>query len=165
MKSVIENLEAVLKHMSGLYSELLTQGEIKRDAIISGDIDILEEVLTKEYELLDKVKKAEEIRVALSSQAEDELGIAQDKKPVKLRTLINLWGKKAEGLLHAQNEIKEVVEKFRFRNRQNEELLKASITHVNDFMNLIKDRAGKNKTYNKSGHDRSGGLNILDRRA
>ncbi len=165
MKSVIENLGAVLRHMSALYSELLKQGEIKRDAIIGGKIDVLEEVLDKEYELLDKVKKAEQIRAALSNQAEDELGIAQDKRPVKLKFLIELWGEKAQGLQKAQDEIKDIINKFRYRNRQNEELLKASISHVNDFMNMIKDRAGKNKTYNKTGHDHSGGLNILDRRA
>lgn len=165
MKSVIENLEAVLTHMTALYGKLLEEGEAKREAIISGDINALEAVLDREHALLEKVSKAESIRVSLSAQAEDEYNIPEEDRPVKLSALIRVLGEKAAGLDAAQAQIKGVLEKFRFRNRQNEELLKASISHVNDFMTLIKDRAGRNKTYNKSGRDYGGGLNLLDRRA
>ncbi len=165
MKGVIENLEAVLRHIAGVYSKLLEEGEAKREAIIKGDIQALEEILDREYELLDIVKKAEGMRVVLAGQAEDEFGIDQDKRPLKLSELVAIVGESGNGLADAQSILKDVLTKFRYRNRQNEELLKSSIAHVNDFMTLIKDRAGKNKTYNKSGRDYGGGLSLFDKRA
>ncbi len=165
MKSTVENLKAILEHMTALYAKLLKQAEAKREAIIAGDITALEKILEEEYRLLEKVNKAEEMRSMLSEKLEDECGVARSKRPVKLKSLIALLGAKGKELYDVQNKIKHVLEKFRFRNRQNEELLKASIAHVDEFMNMIKGRAGRNNTYDKSGHNSGGGLSILDRRA
>ncbi len=165
MKSTVDNLMAILEHMTALYAKLLKQAEAKRDAIIAGDITALEKILEQEYRLLEKVNKAEGMRSLLSDKLEDECGVARSKRPLKLKSLIALLGAKGKGLAEVQSKIKQVLERFRYRNRQNEELLKASIAHVDDFMNMIKGRAGKNTTYDKSGHNSGGGLSILDRRA
>ena len=164
MKKAIENLEAVLLHMAALYMKLLEHAEVKREAIIAGDIVALEEIVESEYKLLEKVSKAEEMRVTLALQVEDECGIEPNERPAKLSRIISCLGDDGKKLGVAQARIKEVIEKFRYRNRQNEELLKASLAHVNEFMAMIKERAGKNRTYNKTGYDYGGGLSILDRR-
>lgn len=165
MKSVFENLEAVLLHIAGLYTRLVEEGERKRTAIIEGDVQLLEEVVAVEYEVLEAIEKAEKVRKALTEQAARSCGIPEENKPVKISCFIALLGDKAAGLKKAQNTLKEVLTKFRFRNRQNEELLKASIEHVNSFLSMIKNRAGVNKTYNRKGYGNGGGLSILDRRA
>ena len=164
MKKAIENLEAVLLHMAALYMKLLEYAEVKREAIIAGDIVALEEIVKNEYALLEKVRKAEKMRVTLSAQVEEECAIAEAERPAKLTQIIICLGAEGKGLELAQARIKEAVEEFRYRNRQNEELLKASLAHVNEFMAMIKERAGKNRTYNKTGYDYGGGLSILDRR-
>ena len=165
MKSVLENLEAVLLHIAGIYAKLLEEGEQKRIAIIEGNVQMLEEVVAREYELLEAVNKAEKVRKALFEQAEVDFNIPEDKKPVKISYLLMLFGKRAAGLKVAQAKLKELLTQFRYRNRQNEELLKASIEHVNSFLSMIKNRAGVNKTYNRKGYGSGGGLSILDRRA
>ncbi len=166
MKSVIENLQAVLRHMSGIYVKLLAVAEEKREAIIKGDIAALEEVVATEYKLLEMIQQADKVRVGLSTQAEEEYRIPKGERPVKLKRLIAALGaEEGKTLTQVQSEIRDILDKFRYRNRQNQELLKSSLIHVNDFMNMIKECSGRNKTYNKLGRECRSGLNLLDRRA
>lgn len=165
MNPVLVNLEKILLHMAALYTKLVSEGELKRQAIIDGEVGSLEEVLEREYMLLEQIEKAEGMRITLSQQAEVELCIPKEDRPVKISRIIESAGANAESLKKAREILRKKLHKFRYRNRQNEELLKASIAHVNDFMSMVKNASGK-KTYNRNGGAMgANGLRFIDRTA
>lgn len=160
MNAIISELNAVLQAEAVLHQRLLEEAELKRSAIIYGRLPEMEQILARERELLAQVEQLEAQRMPLVEQARAMFDLAEE--PFKLQQLVDKLGDEGKELAATRNTLKEVLDKLRYRNRQNDELLKASIEHVNSFLRLL-SKSG-NPTY-----DRKGGKNnnrsLFDRTA
>ena len=123
----------------------------------------MEKVLTTEYELVEQVEAQEKTRMQLVEKMAQFLQIAD--RPVKMDMLLAKLPEEMTGDLRARRaELRDVLGKLRIRARQNAELLKASMEHVNAFMDLIA-HAGEVKTYNRRGGLERQQVRLLDRSA
>lgn len=165
MNDQLLNLGKILKLLVQLHSRLLEEAELKRKAIIDGDIKAMEEILEREQKLIGDVEKADACRDKLMLGLKSALGVTTE--PLTIRSLLEKLGESnmAKALDGVRTELKEVLDKLRYRSRQNEELLKASLEHVNGFLKMINESTVTNKTYDTKGRSGGGNLRLLDRTA
>lgn len=164
MSTSLQALEAVLRNETELHASLLEAAEAKRNAIIDGDIDAMETVLKAEEQLIGLVEEAEVIRQDLVRSLQEELQIEQE--PVKMSMILACIGEAGATLAKVHEELRAVLDKLRYRSRQNAELLKASMEHVNAFLHLVAQASANNASlYNKKGQRGAGNLGLLDHRA
>lgn len=166
MKAIIDNLEEVLRQEIVLHASLLEEAEQKRSAVIKGDLPELEAILQREQALIAHVAEAEARRQELVEQARAALHITEE--PLKMSVLTTYLAKALgdtaiKPLRQAGDGLKKILEQLRYRNRQNEELLKASIEHVNSFLKMVSQTSGT-QTYDRKGQN-SGTLRLFDRTA
>ena len=163
MKELLTRLEKILILQAQIHQKLLDEAELKRLAIIGGSIEDMESILAREKELLSNSEKAEAARQTVAGELKALLNI--DEEPLRVQSIIDRVGREAPGLDKARQALKQIIEKLRYRTRQNEELLKASIEHVNGFLKAVNDATASNQTYGRQGQNGKGSLRILDRTA
>lgn len=150
--------------LTDLHEELLAEADAKRQSIIDGDIDAMEIVLAKEIALVQAVEAAETARQAVVETLRAELAI--NEEPVKLAMLIERApedvGKKLAAV-HAR--LQEILKKLRYRNRQNQELLRVSMAHVDQFMRAVTRACTLSPGYGRDGRIQGTSINLLDRSA
>lgn len=164
MNDTLTRLEDLLARMTELHAQLLRLSEDKRQAIVEGNIDQMEGALVREQELILEVEAAEAERqeVVESLRGPMELGDG----PLKLQTIIDkAEAPQAERLATVHRLLREVVDKLRYRSRQNAELMKASMEHVEAFLRAIAEACAPRQGYGRDGLNRKGALSLLDRSA
>lgn len=163
MNRFVQALAQIIQNETELHRQLLQAAEDKRVAIISGDIAAMENSLNREYDLVEKVEAQEQTRIALVEKMAEMLQIAD--RPVTMALLLEkLPANLAATLTPVRAELRALLDKLRFRTRQNAELLKASMEHVNAFMEMIA-RAGEVKTYSRKGLVERQQVRLFDRSA
>lgn len=164
MQRSIDALEQIIRNESALHAKLLAAAEAKRQAIIAGDVAVMESTLNDEYDLVEQVEAQEKTRLQLVEKMAGFLEIAA--RPVTMDMLLaKLPEANTETLRAARAELRDLLNKLRIRTRQNAELLKASMEHVNSFMELIA-HAGEVRTYSRKGAlQRQPGVSFIDRSA
>lgn len=163
-KQLFANLEKILEQLAELHSCLLEAAERKRVVIIEGDIRMMEELLQLELGLVAEVEKAEVDREKIVADAVELLGL--DSEKTKLVDIIDkLEPETATGLRNVQERLRVIIDELRYRSRQNAELLKASMEHVEEFLRTVSEAASPEKGYGRDGKRLSGGLSLLDRSA
>lgn len=164
MAGLLEELETQLATLASAHEEMLVYMAEKRNAIVDGNIAAMEETLQNEQRVLETIEKAEETRKRLVEQARIDLGIKG--RPVKLAQIVAAAGEPAASRLKAVHErLKGAMDTLRYRSRQNAELLKASMEHVEQFLQLVREAAGgkQSVTYGPDGRKNKGSLKMLDR--
>lgn len=162
MDPLIARLNAVLQQETVLHQTLLDEAEGKRGAIIAGRLPEMEEILVREKEVLKKVEELEQERLALVAETCQRYDLPGE--PFKIQSLLDRLGAEGEELAATRAALKDVLNRLRLCNRQNDELLKASIEHVNSFLKLLSRSANPNCTYNRKGNN-TGNRSIFDRTA
>ena len=164
MQRYIDALEQIIRSESGLHAKLLEAAEAKRQAVINGDVAVMESTLETEYDLVEQVEAQEKTRIQLVEKMAGFLEIAD--RPVTMDMLLGkLPEKNTESLREARQELRSLLGRLRIRTRQNAELLKASMEHVNAFMELIA-HAGEVRTYSRKGMlQRQASVSFIDRSA
>ncbi len=160
MNPLIAKLNAVLLQEAALHQKLLEEAEAKRAAIIAGRLPEMEQILERERAIIAEVNRFEERRQELVLQTREKYQITQE--PFKLQQLADLLGEEGKELAQTRQLLKEVLDKLRYSNRRNDELLKASIEHVNSFLRLLSQNG--NKTYDRKGNS-GGNRPLFDRTA
>ncbi len=164
MSVILTQLETILTCEVELHLQLLDAAEAKREAIIKGDLTSLENLLQHEQHLIGRVENEEARRLALVKEARRELELGTG--PVKMKDIIakapSPWNR---NLSHVRERLREVLDKLRFRTRQNAELLHASIEHANAFMRMVQEAAGGDSTYGRDGKRRLGTFRLLNKSA
>lgn len=164
MKTTLNDLEAVLRREADLHARLLVAAEGKREAIIKGDLPGMEALLATEQDMLRQVEDAEVERQRLTQAARHALGLAGDDP--KLAAIIQAAPEPHSArLAQVRTQLRDVLDEFRFRTRQNGELLKASIEHVEAFLRLVAEAARPGAGYGQKGKKVAGSLRLLDRSA
>lgn len=162
MSPLIDKLNEVLQKEANLYQQLLKEAEDKRECIIHGKLPQMEQILEREKQLLAVVEGLEQERLPLVEQIRKEHGVTEE--PFKLQNLVDRLGEMAAPLAATRKFLKEVLDKLRYRNRLNDELLRASIEHVNSFLRLLHQGINNHATYDRKGRN-SGNRSLFDRTA
>ncbi len=135
MEELIQTLEAEEAH----YRELIPIEEDKKRAIISNDLEVLQEITVREHELVDQTSALESKREQVAEEMAAVLG--KDPKTITLEQI--------EGALknqpQDQKKLQEVHDRLRTTVRQlqqvtgqNRDLLKESMEMVEFNMNVIR---------------------------
>jgi len=156
-------LEQVLDREAGLHERLLVAAEAKRQAILKGDLPAMEQLLREEQTLLGEVEREEKSREALAGRARASLGLPAD---ARLAALIEKAGDPLGARLAAVRErLRAALDKLRYRTRQNAELLRASLQHVEAFLRTVLEAGDPDPQYGRDGRRAGAGLHLLDRSA
>lgn len=163
MNEALTTLESVLIRETELHAALLRESEAKRDAIIQGDLDAMEATLDRERELVVLVEAAEVDRVQAVEAVREWMGLAE---PVKLSDIIAAApATQAGSLRRVHAALKDVIEKLRYRSRQNAELMKASMEHVEGFLRAIAEACAPRGGYGRDGRVHGKSASLINRSA
>ncbi len=164
MNAALEGVEASLACLKDLHAQLLSAAEAKREAMIRNNLEAMEEILQAEQELIARVEEEEAKRQQYAETLRRELGI--EANPVKLVMIVEkLPAAEGERLSRLREGLKEVIEKLRYRSRQNAELIRVGIDHANDFLALVAEAVQGGSRYGRKGKIGGSSLRLLDKRA
>lgn len=165
VSQVLNQLGELLNRHAELHGQLLVAAEHKREAIVNGDLEKMEQLLQMEKMLVQEVEVKERERAELIKQACSGLGLDYGK--VKLADILAKMEDRAQAdrISQIRENLRGILDKLRYRNRQNCELLKASIQHANDFLHLVQCAVNGGELYGRNGKKTGGSLGLLNRQA
>lgn len=136
MASIIENVRDVIKKQIPIYEELLEIATKKKLALIESNTDKLKECTNAESNLVGSLQKLERQRVELYGDISSITG----KKNLTLTDIIStLDGQPIQQeVIDVREELKNAMEKLKFLNDRNQELIKTSIDYVDFSVNLLR---------------------------
>lgn len=153
MASLIENLINVLEEENSEYETLLALSMEKTNAIVSGDVDALNELVANEQSIVERINKLEKKR----TEATKDIAIVLSKKPEELtlgRLAELLSARKAESdaIKDVHDRLKGTLERMVRVNESNKVLLQESIDMVDFELNLAQSLKQAPATANYSGN-------------
>jgi len=158
----LDTLEAVLRRLDAAHRKLLGEADLKRKAIVEGDLAGLEAIVGRERALVDTVRREEGRRLAAARVARQALGLpeAQGKLSDLTRAAGEPWAGRLETL---RARLREALTALRAKVRLNQELLKASLDHVAGFLGSLREANGARPTYTaRAQKAQSGGRPLMD---
>lgn len=164
LKRAIGMLDGILVRQTAVHQDMLTVAEAKQQAIIKGDLELLEKAVVEERQLVTKIEDEEKKRLAVMPLVRSGLGIGEEME--KLADVIALMPEPEKTrMTRVRDELKEVLEACQIKTRHNAELLKASLEHVESFLKTLAEESAKDTTYRKDGKKAGGGPGLIDRSA
>lgn len=139
MASLMEELIGTLDAENKLYLDLIPVEEDKMRAIIANDLNALQEITTREHEMVDKTTALENKREQVASDIATVLG--KNPKSITLDEIAKALDKQPEDqrkLREIHDKLKQTVKRLQFVNNQNRELVKESMEMVEFNMNVIR---------------------------
>ena len=139
MASLMEELIDTLNAEEALYGELIPIEEEKTRAIISNDLEALQDITVREHELVDRTSALENKREQVASDIATVLG--QDPKAVTLEKIAGaLRNQPADQkkLQEVHDRLRKTVSRLQQLNDQNKELLTEAMNMVEYNMNVIR---------------------------
>lgn len=139
MASLLEELVATLNEEEAVYRQLIPIEQDKTRAIIANNLEALEEITTKEHDLVDKSSALEGKRERIATDMATVLGL--NPKTINLNeiteALKNQPGDKAV-LQEVHERLRKTVLQLQDINTQNKELLKETMDMLEFNMNVIR---------------------------
>lgn len=164
LKRAIGMLEATLTRQIGLHRSMLEIANTKRENIIKGDLEGLEQTVLAEKKLVAEIEDEEKKRLAIMPMV--QRGLDMPDSADKLADLIErLPEPEKTALSRVRTELRDVIEECRRKTRHNAELLKASLEHVDSFLKAVSEAVAPEVNYKRDGKRSSGGPSIIDRNA
>ena len=164
IRRTLDMLIAILERETVLHEEMLAAAEIKQQVIIQGDLPGLEEIISREKELIAGIEEEEVKRKTVMPMLQKNLGMENEAQ--KLSDIVNLLVEPEKALLSGVREkLRQTLTACRIKTRQNAELLKASLAHVDAFLRTVSEAVSKDANYNKSGKRGGNSPALLDRSA
>ena len=161
----LDTLARCLERLEACHAELCQTAEVKREAIVKGDLPGLEGILARERQLTAEIEKEEARRQMAMRVARKGLGLPESDSSRLGDLLDAACDADRERLSGLRNRLRTVLKTLRLKDRINTELLRASLEHVEAFLRSVRDAAGAATLYNTGGKYQSGGLSIIDRNA
>ena len=134
----MEDLIEVLGQESGLYEELLKLSGSKTPVIVAGDLDRLTVITDDEQRVVEKLASLDRKRQQSMKDIADVLN--KDVRTLTITDLIALLKKRpgeAQALARERDRLKDVADRVRLVNEQNQKLLQSSLEMVQFEMNIL----------------------------
>ena len=139
MASLMEELIDTLNAEEALYGELIPIEEEKTRAIISNDLEALQDITVREHELVDRTSALENKREQVAIDIATVLG--KDPKTVTLEQIAGALKNQPvdqKKLREVHDRLRKTVSRLQQLNDQNKELLKEAMDMVEYNMNVIR---------------------------
>ncbi len=134
----MEDLIEVLGQESGLYEELLKLSGSKTPVIVAGDLDRLTVITDDEQRVVEKLASLDRKRQQSMKDIADVLN--KDVRTLTITDLIALLKKRpgeAQALARERDRLRDVADRVRLVNEQNQKLLQSSLEMVQFEMNIL----------------------------
>lgn len=130
----IESIIDVLEQLEAAHVEMLELGERKKEAVVANKVDILISLINQESKLLKRIELIEQQRFLAVHQFLEGRGI-KSKLNLTISELTRLVFDTAEKkrLLQAQTSLTDVLQKVKYLNESNQQLIKQSLSYI-DFL-------------------------------
>lgn len=164
LRRAIGMLEAILLRQTVAHHQMLKIAEEKQQAIIKGDLVLLEKTVLEEKKLVAQIEDEEKRRLAVMPLVKSGLGA--DPKLEKLTDVIALMPEpERTNMTKVRDDLRTILEACQLKTRHNAELLKTSLEHVESFLRTITEASAPNKNYRRDGRVGGAGPNLFDRNA
>lgn len=164
LKRAIGMLEAILLRQTVAHHQMLKIAEEKQQAIIKGDLVLLEKTVNEEKKLVVQIEEEEKRRLAVMPLVKTGLGADPDLE--KLSDVIAFMPEpERTSMTKVRDDLRAVLEACQIKTRHNAELLKTSLEHVESFLRTLSEASSPNKNYRRDGRIGGGGPSLLDRNA
>lgn len=155
MASLIENLITTLEEECELYDVLTKESMNKTPAIVSNDLERLQEANVKEQQIMDKITAVSHRRNQALTEIATVLG--KDAKTITVSKIIDLMEKQTEfqrPLISLRDKMLKQVETLKQISYHNQELLKESLEMTEYSINLIQslNQAPETANYSKGSY-------------
>ncbi len=153
MAGLIHNLINTLKEQEECYEGLLTLAKYKTDSIVDRQMDLLEEVLTREQEFMGRAARLEKDREIILKDIANVLNL--NFKTLTISALISKLDKtpdEQKELQKVRENILKIVEELQYHNKTNEGLLRQSIDFIDFTLNALQSR----NTYSSNSYQDKG---------
>lgn len=153
MASLMEDLIRVLGQESDLYEELLKLSSEKTPVIVTGDLQRLAKITDEEQGIVAKISKLEKERV--QNMKDIAIVLNKDVTTLKLTDLVRTLEKRPSEqmqLAAERDRLRDIVDRVKRVNSQNQELLQGSLEMVQFEMNILQAerRAPETANYTKA---------------
>lgn len=144
----IESIIGVLEQLEAAHAEMLELGERKKEAVVANKVDILISLINQESKLLKRIELIEQQRILAVHQFLEGRGI-KSKLNLTISELTRLVFDTAEKkrLLQAQTSLTDVLEKVKYLNESNQQLIKQSLSYIDFFIETMSFHAESEATY------------------
>lgn len=144
----IESIIGVLEQLEAAHAEMLELGERKKEAVVANKVDILISLINQESKLLKRIELIEQQRFLAVHQFLEGRGI-KSKLNLTISELTRLVFDTAEKkrLLQAQTSLTDVLEKVKYLNESNQQLIKQSLSYIDFFIETMSFHAESEATY------------------
>ncbi|MGV2884503.1 flagellar protein FlgN [Paenibacillus taichungensis] len=144
----IESIIDVLEQLEAAHVEMLELGERKKEAVIANKVDILISLINQESKLLKRIELIEQQRILAVHQFLEGRGI-KSKLNLTISELTRLVFDTAEKkrLLQAQTSLTDVLQKVKYLNESNQQLIKQSLSYIDFFIETMSFHAESEATY------------------
>lgn len=139
MASLMEELIQTLNAEEIIYGKLIPVEEEKTRAIISNDLEALQDITNREHELIDETSALEKKREQVAVDIATVLG--RDPKSITLDQISSVLKNQPEDqrkLQEVHDRLRKTVSRLQELNGQNKELLEEAIDMVEYNMNVIR---------------------------
>ncbi len=150
METLLNNLSETLGKMVITYKDILQTAQVKKEHIISGDIDKLESIIYQERNLAESILLLEEKRRYILNSINQSLG--NNSNSAKLSELIEQIREPHKSKLREQYDvILEIITKVEEINKVNTSLTKYSLEYINNLIRSICSESLNDSTYQQTG--------------
>ena len=138
MRQSLEDLCAMLLEQKGVLERMLELSSEERRVIISGEAELLEDIVRRELRELSKLGAVEKKRLALHKDIGIELGLPE--KDITVSAITGRVGKdERETLTKLQKELTDLIDRHSELNLENRELIKAHMEYSESMLDLMVD--------------------------
>ncbi|GAW27660.1 flagellar protein FlgN [Carboxydocella sp. ULO1] len=132
---VLQELTQVLAGQRDVYGRLLSLAREKQEALVRGDLPVIEQIVAQEEQLVVQVGKLEEARNQLVEALATELGL--EDRQLTISKLLELGAGDTSRLQGIAVELTHVLEDLGKVNEQNKQLLQQSLKYLDFTVNLL----------------------------
>jgi flagellar biosynthesis/type III secretory pathway chaperone len=146
MADLKAKLLKILKEEKGLYEELFSAAEGKKEALIENNADQLLEEVKLDQKIIPEIEKKEEERNEIISEIKEKFKLDTEKNSYKaiFKELPADWSEDFDPI---RKELLELTEEFNKLNQNNQQLLEQALTLNQISLNTIIDNLEDKTTY------------------
>jgi flagellar biosynthesis/type III secretory pathway chaperone len=165
LDSMVSELVEVLESHVERHQDLCEVLESKKNALVQLDHHSLEDILTREQAVIEKIVEVESERLRLTERIAESIG-APSGRAMRLAELVSYVDDELrDALLEIRDEIREAADRIDRLNRLSGAMTVQSLGHLNLYIALLAGRDPDAKTYTQQGTSRDDASSFLiDRR-
>ncbi|MEO2207515.1 flagellar protein FlgN [Paenibacillus pabuli] len=144
----IESIIDVLEQLQVAHEDMLVLGEQKKEAVVANKVETLIALINQESKLAKRIELIEQQRLQEVHQFLEERGI-KSKLNLTISELMRLVFDASEKkrLLQAQTSLTDVLQKVKFLNEANQQLIQQSLSYIDFFIETMSFHSESEATY------------------